>query len=241
MATQTAFVTGVSTGIGLGLTEELLSRGWRVIGLSRREPTRTESTERFSFASIDVGESASLPDRISELLSDISHIDLAILNAGVLGVISDLADATLDDLQNTMNVNLWSNKLILDALIDGQRTVGQVVTMSSGAAVNGNRGWGGYSISKAALNMLTKLYAKEQPQTHFCAFAPGLVETPIQDVLQSMSPDERFPSLETLRSKRGTDDMPVPREAARRFLAAFERLPAVVASGEFADIRSLPK
>ena len=88
--------------------------------------------------------------------------------------------------------------------------------------------------------MLTKLYAKEQPQTHFCAFAPGLVETPIQDVLQSMSPDERFPSLETLRSKRGTADMPEPREAARRFLTAFDRLPKLVASGEFADIRSLP-
>ena len=28
--------------------------------------------------------------------------------------------------------------------------------ISSGAAVNGNRGWGGYSLSKAALNMLTK-------------------------------------------------------------------------------------
>ena len=60
MTTQTAFVTGISTGIGLGLTEELLSRGWRVIGLSRREPTLTESTEQFSFASIDVGESATL-------------------------------------------------------------------------------------------------------------------------------------------------------------------------------------
>jgi len=241
VTTQTAFVTGVSTGIGLGLTEELLSRGWRVIGLSRREPTLTKSTERFSFTSIDIGESDLLVEKISELLSDATQIDLAILNAGVLGVISDLADATLDDLQNTMNVNLWSNKLILDAMFAGQRTVRQVVTMSSAAAVNGNRGWGGYSISKAALNMLTKLYAKEQPQTHFCAFAPGLVETPIQDVLQSMSLDERFPSLETLRSKRGTDEMPVPREAGRRFLAAFDRLPQLVASGEFADIRSLPE
>ena len=240
MTTQTAFVTGVSTGIGLGLTEELLSRGWRVFGLSRRPPMLTESTERFSFASIDVGESASLVEKVAELLIDVTQIDLAILNAGVLGAISDLTDATLDDLRNTMNVNVWSNKLILDAMFTDERTVRQVVTMSSGAAVNGNRGWSGYSISKAALNMLTKLYAKEQPQTHFCAFAPGLVETPIQDTLQSMSSDARFPSLDILRSKRGTVDMPEPREAARRFLAAFDNLLKLVASGEFADIRSLP-
>ncbi|MBC8291116.1 MAG: SDR family NAD(P)-dependent oxidoreductase, partial [Planctomycetes bacterium] len=168
METPTAFVTGVSTGIGFGLTEELLHRGWRVIGLSRREPAFTNPAERFSFCSIDVADSETLVENVSVLLSDTTHVDLAVLNAGVLGVISDLADATLDDLQNTMNVNVWSNKLILDALFAGGRTVHQVVTISSGAAVNGNRGWGGYSISKTALNKLTCLYAKEQPGTHFC-------------------------------------------------------------------------
>jgi benzil reductase ((S)-benzoin forming) len=240
--TRTAFVTGVSAGIGFGLTEELLERGWRVIGLSRREPALTvDSGGRFVFRAVDVAESSSLRKNVSELLQGVPHLDLAILNAGILGEFGDLCATTLGDLQNTMNVNVWSNKLILDSMFESHRLVDQVVTVSSGAAVNGNRGWGGYSISKAALNMLTAVYAKERPETHLCAFAPGVVETAMQDTLQAREPDERFPSIERLRAMRGTDDMPEPREAARRLLAAFEKLPTVVTSGEFADIRNLPE
>jgi benzil reductase ((S)-benzoin forming) len=238
---KTALITGVSSGIGFGLTEELLTRGWRVIGLSRREPQLSvEDGNRFVFRAVDVADSASLRGNVSTLLDGVSHLDLAILNAGILGEFGDLIEAPLADLQYTMNVNVWSNKLILDAMFESHRTVEQVVTVSSGAAVNGNRGWGGYSISKAALNMLTSVYSKERPETHFCAFAPGVVETAMQDALQARDPDERFPSVERLRAMRGTDDMPEPREAARRLLAAFEKLPKVVVSGEFADIRNLP-
>jgi len=241
ITSQTAFVTGVSTGIGSGLAAELLVRGWNVIGLSRREPTWTvTSGGTFTFRSVDVSESNSLSDRISELLDGTPLIDLAVLNAGCEGVFGDLVDAQLDDLQNTMNVNVWSNKLILDEMFRGGRSVRQVVTVSSGAAVSGNRGWGGYSISKAALNMLTKLYAAEQTDTHFCALAPGVVDTPIQDRLLARKPDPRYGTIERLRAKRGTDEMPAPREAARRLLDAFEKLPKVVPSGHFADIRSLP-
>ncbi|MCP3870534.1 MAG: SDR family NAD(P)-dependent oxidoreductase [Gammaproteobacteria bacterium] len=42
----------------------------------------------------------------------------------------------------------------------------QIVMISSGAAVLGNQGWGGYAISKAALSMLARLYAHEFTQTH---------------------------------------------------------------------------
>lgn len=240
-APKTAFVTGVSTGIGFGLAEELLNRGWRVFGLSRREPSfSVDDGGRFVFRAVDVADSGSLCGEVSTLLEGAPHLDLVILNAGILGEFGDLRESTLDDLQNTMNVNVWSNKLILDATFQGGRSVDQVVTVSSGAAVNGNRGWGGYSMSKAALNMLTAIYAKERPETHFCAFAPGVVETAMQDSLQAREPDDRFPSVERLRAMRGTDDMPEPRKAARRFLAAFEKLPEVVASGDFADIRNLP-
>ncbi|MDA0587589.1 MAG: SDR family NAD(P)-dependent oxidoreductase [Planctomycetota bacterium] len=238
---RTVFITGVSAGIGFGLTEELLERGWRVIGLSRREPSLTIDHEgRFLFQAVDVSDSDSLCEKVSAQLEGVPHLDLVVLNAGILGEFGDLREMTLDNLQNTMNVNVWSNKLILDAMFEGGRTIEQVVTVSSGAAVNGNRGWGGYSISKAALNMLTSVYAKERPETHFCAFAPGVVETAMQDTLQAREPDERFPSVERLRAMRGTDDMPDPREAARRLLAAFEKLPQVVTSGDFADIRNLP-
>ena len=90
----------------------------------------------------------------------------------MLGSLGDMSEAQLDDLKRVMDVNVWSNKTVLDALFARAFPVKQVVTISSGAAVNGNRGWRGYSISKAALNMLTRLYAAENPDTHFCARWP---------------------------------------------------------------------
>ncbi len=177
---------------------------------------------------------------VGELLEDQSELDLIILNAGRLGVFGDLGEAELFELKTTMQVNLWANKTLLDAVFALNIRVHQVVTISSGAAVNGNRGWSGYSISKAALNMLTQLYAKERPDTHFCALAPGVVDTAIQDELLEREPDARFPAVEVLRSKRNTTEMPKPREAALRLIEIFEKLPSLVESGDFADIRNPP-
>mgnify|MGYP001825133371 CR=1 FL=1 len=87
--------------------------------------------------------------------------------------------------------------------------------------------------------MLTRLYSTEHPETHFCAFAPGVVDTPIQDELLSREPDERYAAVEALRAKRGTAEMPRPQEAAGPLLDALETLPRLVSSGAFADIRSL--
>lgn len=237
---RTVFITGVSSGIGLALAQGYLERGFRVLGTSRRkpEPSLADHAE-FRFRSIDLAITDTIEPQLNELLDGVECIDLAILNAGRLGFFGDLTESDLGDLQRTMTVNVWSCKVVLDTLFRRGIKVSQVVTVSSGAAVNGNRGWSGYSISKAALNMLTKLYATERPGTHFCAFAPGLVDTAIQEELRAREPDDRYAAVEVLRSKRNTPDMPQPREAADRFIHVFDRLPELVTSGDFADIRQL--
>ena len=193
---KTIFITGVSSGIGHGLARYYLDRGDRVFGISRRTPEDLLGSESFSFGTLDVRDSDAIEPAIRGLLAKTQKIDLVILNAGVLGEFGDLRLAKLDDLRNTMFVNVWANKLLMDALLSCGLAMEQVVTISSGASVNGNRGWSGYSISKAALNMLTKLLAAENPEIHFAALAPGLVDTAMQDELCGREPDPRFPALE---------------------------------------------
>ncbi|MBT5707324.1 MAG: SDR family NAD(P)-dependent oxidoreductase, partial [Verrucomicrobia bacterium] len=118
--------------------------------------------------------------------------------------------------------------------------IAQVVAVSSGASVNGNRGWGGYSISKAALNMLVKLYASERQDIHFCALAPGLVDTDMQEHIRTLPDDTPFPSVARLKEASGTDAMPDPQTAGRSFLETVDRLPGLIESGSFADIRKPP-
>ncbi len=233
------FITGVSSGLGHGLAKHYLQQGHSVLGCSRRTPEDLTQHENFKFISCDVADFEAIPDQLESLFSGIKTCDLAILNAGILSPFGDLQETSLEDCRNVMDVNLWSNKIILDWLLPRYPEIRQVVTISSGAAVNGNRGWNAYSISKAALNMLTKLYAQEAPATHFLAIAPGLIETHMQDVLCGLEADERFPTLDSLKSRKGTEQMPTPEQLAPRIAAVIENAPDHTASGEFIDIRKI--
>lgn len=236
---ETVFITGVSSGIGLGLAEHYLAAGANVFGVSRRTPALSVGQSRFHFAPLDLADAQAVKETLPQLLAELKRLDLVVLNAGVLGPIADLRDTPLDDLKQVMDVNLWANKTVLDSLLELPLSVRQVVAISSGAAVNGNRGWGGYSISKAALNMLIKLYAAENPSIHFAAVAPGLVDTAMQDQLCGMTDQTGiFPSLKVLQAKRGGPDMPRPAEIAPRLADYFEKLRDNLDSGEFTDIRT---
>jgi len=233
-------ITGVSSGIGRALADHYLNRGDSVCGVSRRTPSDLCQREGFRFETLDLREFDQFGPILDRLLNGLDRLDLVVLNAGVLGHFGDLPDTPLADLKNTFDINLWANKMLLDRLLAAGLPVGQVVAISSGASVNGHRGWSGYSLSKAALNMLIKLVSTAQPNSHITSLAPGVIDTEIQDELHDRPPDERYPSLEALRSKRGTPEMPTAEVAAPAIAACIDQLPELVSSGDYADIRQLP-
>ena len=234
---RTALITGNSSGLGLGLTEAYLEEGFEVYGISRRGcGTRHHKLKDIR---CDLTDYEAMPLALETLLMGIGHLDVVILNAGILGKMQDMADATLDEIQAVMDANVWSNKVLLDWLLRSGIRVDQIVLISSGAAINGSRGWGAYALSKATLNMLTQLYAHEFTHSHLTALAPGLIDTAMQDVLcdQDQVDAAQFPSVEKLRAARGTDAMPTPTEAGRmivRLAPSLKQLP----SGSFADVRT---
>jgi NAD(P)-dependent dehydrogenase (short-subunit alcohol dehydrogenase family) len=231
-------ITGVSSGLGKGLADVYLADGHTVYGTSRHSPEDLCRHPQFHFLAADLSDAAATATALPGFFKSVDRFEVVFLNAGVLGQVRDLIDCPLDELKQQMDVNLWANKLVLDALRQADVTVGQVLALSSGAAVNGNRGWNGYSISKAALNMFTHLYAQEWQQPHFTAFAPGLVDTPMQDYLCDQVDAERYPSVQKLKAARGTANMPKPQEAARRIIEVLPKLKDLP-SGSFADIRKL--
>jgi NAD(P)-dependent dehydrogenase (short-subunit alcohol dehydrogenase family) len=235
---KTILITGVSSGIGLALSQEFLDQKNVVYGCSRRTPESIIDHPNFHFLPLDLSELEGIKCPFEKWISPINKFNLVILNAGILGELTTMQHAHLNNLKNIMDINLWANKILCDSLFKNNRTVDQLITISSGAAVNGNLGWSGYSLSKAALNMLTKLYATEYPDTHFCAFAPGLVDTAMQDYLCSLQSEEKFPSLVKIKSARGTSNMPLPNEAAKKFMSVFPEL-LKHPSGSFVDVRKM--
>ena len=230
------FITGNSSGIGLALSREYLSHGAELYGLSRRGCPLEDA--RLHDVRCNLADLEAIPAALARLLGGLPELDLVVLNAGVLGEIRELYETPMADVRRIMDINLWANKAVMDWLHDSAMHIRQVVFISSGAAVNGSKGWGGYALSKAALNMMAQLYAHEFPDTHIAAFAPGLVHTRMQDDIRDRVDSTRFPSTRMLKQAIGTNAMPEPREAGQLLAAAFEQLPRYP-SGSFLDIHTL--
>jgi NAD(P)-dependent dehydrogenase (short-subunit alcohol dehydrogenase family) len=231
------FISGASSGLGYGLAKGYLEMGYEVYGCSRREP-KDLVEQGLHFAGIDLNDSVKGKRDFCKLINDVLHFDLVILNAGKLGQIRDMKETSLEDLRETMEINVWSNKWLLDCLFADERSIEQVVAISSGASQSGSRGWNGYSLSKSALNMLIKLYAGERSETHFTSLAPGLIDTAMQNYLTSLPQDPRYKPLDILKAAKGTEIMPDGETCARRLIEVFPKL-LQVASGSYADIRKL--
>lgn len=230
------FITGNSAGLGYGLTQYYLAQGHSVYGCSRSGCNGLEGA--LHDYRCDLSQLDQIPAYLDDFLGQLDSLDLVILNAGILGPIRDLHETPLAEVKNTFDINVWSNKVILDWLYARPTHPAQIVLISSGAAVNGNRGWNGYAISKAALNMLTAQYACEFTDTHMTAFAPGLVHTQMQDVLCEEVDSDKFPSIKSLQNAMGSEAMPSPEQAGKLMAEAFARLPSFP-TGQFLDIRSI--
>lgn len=248
-------ITGTSSGLGFGLAEFALQQGEVVAGISRRPcPLASNYPHHYFHMELDLADTQHLAANLRRqchLLRDwlqqeqgISQFPLTLdkvwLNAGVLGRIDDLQNSTLPELKDVMEVNLWANKIVIDTIAspDCPFRPKAIIAISSGASVNGSRGWAGYSISKAALNMLVKLYSQELPEIHCIALAPGLIDTAMQETISGIEDTDTFPALKRLQQARGTGDMPMPREAAKRI---FDSMDLILSqpSGSFVDIRKL--
>jgi NAD(P)-dependent dehydrogenase (short-subunit alcohol dehydrogenase family) len=233
-ALRHALITGTSSGLGHAIAARLLAQDWRVYGCSRRDPGLPGLAHRH----LDLNDHGAVPGALTALLKDAPGLALVVLNAGILGTIRDISKTPLVDLKQVMELNVWTNKTVLDWLIHWDRPVAQIVLISSGASVLGNRGWGGYALSKATLNMLAKLYAHELPHTHISSLAPGIIDTAMMDSLCNVDDPTHFPALERLQHARGTTAMPGPDEAARRLLSVLPEL-REQPTGSFIDIREI--
>ena len=230
---KSIFITGISSGIGKGLALFYANKGVTVYGLSRRD-LEYEHTN-IKHLKLDINNHTSYNNL--NIFIDKTKFDLCILHAGVLGSMSSMKDVSIDTLQTIMMTNTWSQKLIIDKLIEmkcSQTSIG----ISSGAAIKGTLGWAGYSISKAALNMLIQLYASENPEIKIIALAPGLVDTSMQDYLCEKVDTDTFPTVNRLKEARGTSAMPTPEMFASNFDNKLNKVLSIE-NGTFIDLRKI--
>lgn len=208
-----ALVTGASRGIGRASAIALAKAGVHVILAARTVGGLEEADDEIRKA----GGSATLVpmnlrdfDAIDRLGASIyerwGKLDAFLGNAGVLGTLTPLAQLGPKVFQEVMEVNVTANwRLIrsLDPLLR-QSDAGRVLFVSSGAAKKHTPYWGGYAVSKAALEMLALTYAAECVTTNVKVnvLNPGPMRTamrakamPGEDPATLPSPDEIAPKV----------------------------------------------
>lgn len=225
-------ITGVSSGLGAALAEACMQRGDDVYALGREDNKTLQNKPGYYFLPVDLSEVEMIAENIKAFV-DKHRFDLLILNAGIISQIKTLDETGLYELREIMDLNVWANKQVIDTL-DLHAKTEQIVAVSSGAAINGHKGWGGYAISKAALNTMIKIYAEEKPWTHFSAIAPGVVMTPMLQRMFKISDPVIYPSVQRIRDGLILS----PREAAIRFLKACDAAKKHP-SGSYLDVRNL--
>lgn len=226
-------ITGISSGLGEALAQAYLENGDTVYAIGKTISGKLDHYPHFFFFPYDLSETFVIQSTLEEFVQNRSF-DLVILNAGVLGDIQTLSQTDLMVAKEVMEVNVWANKELID-LLSRQSYVKQVIGISSGAGINGSKGWGSYSLSKAALNMLLKVYANELPDIHFTALAPGIIRTPMVEHIMEEVDDSIFPSAKRLKE----GPIQTPQEAAKKLIAVFPQL-LEYESGSFLDVRTMP-
>jgi benzil reductase ((S)-benzoin forming) len=231
-------ITGTSSGMGLALATEFLEHGASVYGISRKLNDKLSNYEDYHHLEHDLIKLDELPEKLYHFLADVKRLDLVILNAGILLNINDMKNTPVDEITTVMQVNVWANKVIIDTLMEEVNTIYQIVAISCGSDINNARGLNAYSLSKAALNTMIKLYSREIPETHFSALAPGLIDSSLQEFISQLPNKDKYPVIRELRRMRENGHLTTPQQAANYLVEAMGTV-LQEESGSYRDVKDI--
>ncbi|MCP4409485.1 MAG: 3-oxoacyl-ACP reductase FabG [Gammaproteobacteria bacterium] len=186
--THKALVTGGSGGIGGAIAEQLAADGMQVWIHYRNNTDRAQQVaDRISahggtasITGFDVTDPEQSRQVLETLLASEGVIDVVVHNAGIT------ADAPFpgmgkDQWQDVIDTSLHGFFHVTQPLIMPmiRQRWGRIVSISSIAALHGNRGQTNYAAAKAGLIGATRSLAKEVASRGICAnvVAPGFVDT----------------------------------------------------------------
>src|ERR1700745_1787728 len=179
-----AIVTGASSGIGLGITEALLERGWRVVATSRAISKSDDLKPSADLVLID-GDVGRKETAVKVAAAGIQHfggIDLLVNNAGIF-IPKAFTDYTEEDYNLVMNTNVASFFYMTQQVIPQMKNqnAGHVVDISAVIADQPSSGAVLAVLSKSPMPAVSKALALEYAGNNirFNTVSPGVVDTPM--------------------------------------------------------------
>ena len=175
LAGKIALVTGASRGIGKAVAKVFAREGAELVLIARTtggleeldDEIRAINGKTSLLVPLDLREFEAIDRLGAALYERFGRLDVLVGNAGDLGTLSPIGHIDAKEWQRVLDINLTANfRLIrsLDPLLR-QSEAGRAIFVSSSVGQQARPFWGTYSVSKAALEMLVRIYAEEIKQT----------------------------------------------------------------------------
>ncbi len=198
---KTVIVTGASQGIGAGIAQSFLERGYKVVANSRfiAKATVFPQSDRLALVEGDIGNQAVAAKTVETAIQKFGSVDALVNNAGIFFT-KPFIEYTAEDFKALSSTNLEGFLYVTQAAVRQmlkQKSGGSVVSITAALAANPIAGVTASvpMITKGGIEAITLSLASEyaKDKIRFNAVAPGSVNTPLhknspKDFLRTLSP-----------------------------------------------------
>lgn len=181
---KVAVITGVAGGIGKASAVALAKKGYKIVGMGRKETPDLSDFEGFDFTYVS-GDVAVGEDRKKLFDTAVALGEIGVL-VNVAGVAPkerrDILDMSEESYDYVMGINtkgtLFLTQLVANEMVK-QGKGGAIVNISSCSAYTSSTSRGEYCISKAGVSMITKLFADRLASERITVneICPGIIAT----------------------------------------------------------------
>jgi NAD(P)-dependent dehydrogenase (short-subunit alcohol dehydrogenase family) len=208
---KTVIVTGASQGIGAGIAQAFLDRGYNVVANSRHITTTGtfSSTRSLAMVDGDIGDPQIAAKIARTAVDRFGSINALVNNAGIFFT-KPFTDYTVEDFRSLVSTNLEGFLHITQFAIKqmlAQKTGGSIVTITASLADNPIAGLTAAvpMITKGGLNAITHHLAMEYARDgiRVNAVGPGVVDTPLhkdtpKELMNKLSPMGRISTVKEI-------------------------------------------